>query len=75
MPVLLEVSGGATSPHHISPAGSDIPQPGLVPHTPAAVQSDQGVVKTSPGGLTELLYSGRLACILNQNKIRDKNHF
>ena len=58
-PVLAEKGGGylALSSHRTSlPALPDVPQPGLVPHTPAAVQSHQRVVKTSPGSLAELIH-------------------
>ena len=44
------------------PAVADVPEPGLLPQAPAAVESDRGVVETPPGGLTELVHHGGLPC-------------
>ena len=72
-PVLVEEEELAAVSSHITslPALSYVPQPGLVPDTPTPVQSHQGVVETSPGGLTEFIYRAWLACI-GINKIHPR---
>ena len=44
------------------PAVADVPEPGLLPQAPAAVESDRGVVETPPGCLAELVHHGWLPC-------------
>ena len=52
---------GLRTPERL-PAVADVPEPGLLPQAPAAVESDRGVVETPPGCLAELVHHGWLPC-------------
>ena len=58
---LCLVERGLRNPERL-PAVADVPEPGLLPQAPAAVESDRGVVETPPGCLTELVHYGWLPC-------------
>ena len=58
---LCLVERGLRNPERL-PAVADVPEPGLLPQAPAAVESDRGVVETPPGGLAELVHHGGFPC-------------